>query len=79
MGLAFVGGRAGSDKSADLPRPQGRQGDKERWRQGVMENLTIVVHDPLVSPLLVSLSSSLLSHAHCGLSVLRDLSHCKSL
>jgi hypothetical protein len=59
MGLAFVGGQDGSDKSADLSRPQRRQGDKERWRQGVMENLTIVVHDTLVSPLLVSLSSSL--------------------
>ena len=59
--------------------PEGSKGDKERWRQGVMENLTIVVHDTLVSPLLVSLASSLLSHAQSGLLVLRDLSHCKSL
>ena len=59
--------------------PQGSKGDKERWRQGLMENLTIVVHDPLVSPLLVSLASSLLSHAHSGLRGLRDLSHCKRL
>jgi hypothetical protein len=54
MGLAFMGGQAGSDKSADLSRPRERQGDKERWRQGVMENLTIVVHDPW-SPLSLSL------------------------
>jgi hypothetical protein len=40
--------------------PQRRQGDKERWRQGVTENLTIVVHESLVSPLLVSLFSSLI-------------------
>ena len=79
MGLASAGGQAGSDKSANLSRPQGRQGDKERWRQGVMENLTIVVHDTLVSPLLVFLSSALLRDAHHGLRVLRDLSHCKSL
>jgi hypothetical protein len=58
MGLAFVGGQAGSDKRADLSRPQRRQGDKERWRQRVMENLTTVVHESLVSPLLVSLFSS---------------------
>ena len=79
MGLAFVGGLDGSDKSADLHRPQGRQGDKERWRQGVRENLIIVAHNPLPLPLLVSLFSSLLSHAHCGLRVLTDLSHRKRL
>jgi hypothetical protein len=44
-----------------------------------MEYLTIVGHDTLISPLLVSLFSSFLSHAHCGLRVLRDLSHRKSL
>jgi hypothetical protein len=76
MGLAFVGGLAGSDKSADLSRPP--EGDGATGGQGDQEKFfcRLVPPSPCLSLLL---SPSLLSHAHCGLWALRDLSHRKSL
>ena len=80
MGLAFVGGLAGSDKSADLSRPpkkKGRQGEVETGSHGKSDHCCSRIPG-LPSPCL-PFFFIFLSHAHCGLWVLRDLSHRKSL
>jgi hypothetical protein len=70
----FVGGRPGSDKSADLSRPKG-DGETERGGDVETGKIFSFAPSPPLPPLPLFFSSG---DTYDRLRVLRDLSHCKS-